>query len=155
MTRKKAAPCKRLPFQDPKLDTDSRVRDLIERMTLEEKIRQMGCAQASKCVVGGRVSKKAIKERLGGMSIGTVVDARTFPRTSAETINAIQKYLIEETRLGIPALVHCECLHGHMSKGATVFPQSIGLAGTWNTRLIGRMAAARIKLSAATPRTSA
>ncbi len=53
------------------------------------------------------------------------------PRQVAEVVNTLQKFLIENTRIGIPAIVHEECLSGFMARGATTFPQAVGLASTW------------------------
>src|SRR5207249_1906742 len=64
------------------------------------------------------------------------------PRQSAQAVTALQRYAIENTRLGIPMLLAEECPHGHMAIGATVFPTSIGQASTWDPDLIGRMAGA-------------
>jgi len=133
---------KKLPYLDPALDADARVRDLLGRMTLEEKIRQMNMGRVTEFLKNGRVSMKAVREWFGGTSIGCLQDPRLGPRVSAEAVNAVQKYLVERTRLGIPALVISECLHGHLSNGATVFPQAIALASTWNPDLVGQMAAA-------------
>nr|HPM31097.1 glycoside hydrolase family 3 N-terminal domain-containing protein [Chryseolinea sp.] len=58
------------------------------------------------------------------------------PYQTVVLTNAIQKYFVEETRLGIPVFYHEECLHGHAAKGATSFPQPIGLAGTFNPELV-------------------
>ena len=91
-------------------------------------------------VRNGRLSRTAVREFFRGMGIGCLQDLRADPKTNARTVNTIQKYLVEKTRLGIPALVVGECLHGHLSGGATVFPQAIALASTWNTELVGRMA---------------
>lgn len=130
------------PYQNASLPVETRVRDLLSRMTLEEKVRQMGMHDAGQFVEGGKVSTRALKERFGDMGIGCLQDPRADAHLSAATINAVQRYLVEQTRLGIPALVISECLHGHMSGGATVFPQAIGLASTWNPDLIERMASA-------------
>ena len=136
---------KKLPYLDPTLDADARVRDLLGRMTLEEKIRQMNMGRVTEFLKNGRVSMKAVREWFGGTSIGCLQDPRLDPRASAEAVNAVQKYLVEKTRLGIPALVISECLHGHLSGGATVFPQAIALASTWNPDLVHCMAAAAAK----------
>jgi beta-glucosidase len=58
------------------------------------------------------------------------------PRQMAEFTNVIQKYFIENTRLGIPVVFHEECLHGHAAPDGTSFPQPIGLASSWNPELI-------------------
>ncbi len=70
--------------------------------------------------------------RLAG---GSVLD----PIEVAETANAIQRYLMEQTRLGIPAIVHDECCSGLLARNATSFPQIIGLASTWEPDLAEEM----------------
>ena len=60
-------------------------------------------------------------------------------RVTAEKINAIQKFFLEETRLGIPIIPYDEALHGLVREGATAFPQSIGLAATWDTVLLNNV----------------
>lgn len=62
------------------------------------------------------------------------------PESVAEKINEIQKYFVENTRLGIPIIPFDEALHGLVRDGATAFPQAIGLAATWNTDLISEVA---------------
>ena len=61
------------------------------------------------------------------------------PELSAKALNALQKYAVEETRLGIPVLFAEECPHGHMAIGTTVFPTSLSQASTWNAELMHRM----------------
>ncbi len=65
--------------------------------------------------------------RLGGAS-------NLSPQETVKIANQIQKYLVENTRLGIPALIHEESCSGYMAKGATIFPQTIGVASTWNPK---------------------
>ncbi len=72
--------------------------------------------------------------RLGGSSIFD-------PVSSARAANLIQRYLVTETRLGIPAIVHEECCSGYMALGGTVFPQMIGLASTFQPELAEKMTA--------------
>ena len=132
-------------YLDSTLSVEARVRDLLGRMTIEEKVRQMSQRMIDKFLKNGRVSTKAVRDCFRGMSVGCLQDPRIDPRGSAEAVNAVQKYLVEGTRLGIPALVISECLHGHLSGGATVFPQAIGLASTWNPALVGCMAEATAK----------
>jgi beta-glucosidase len=139
-----------LPYRDTAQPVEVRAHDLLQRMTLEEKVRQMSQRDAAGFLRDGAVDPAALREEFGEMGIGTLQDPRRDPRTNAETVNAIQRYLREETRLGIPALVIAECLHGHMSDGATIFPQAIGLASTWNPRLVGDMAAAAAREARAT-----
>ena len=64
---------------------------------------------------------------------------RKDPREGAKFANAVQKWLIENTRLGIPAILHDEILHGHMAKGSTSFPQPIALATTWDPEFITKV----------------
>jgi len=132
-------------YFDASLNVDARVRDLVGRMTIEEKIRQMIAYPIDQLLKHGRVSPKVLHEFFMGRSVGSLRDPRVDPAGSARAVNTIQKYLVEKTRLGIPAIIHSECLHGHMSPGATIFPQAIGLASTWNTPLIRQMAAATAK----------
>jgi len=131
-----------LPYQDPKLDVSRRVADLLKRMSLEEKHRQLIVCPFRKLMNRGRLSAAAAKAELSPHGIGAMDDPRLDPKSNATSINAVQRHLVGRTRLGIPALVQGECLHGHLSPGATVFPQAIGQASTWNVDLIGRMAEA-------------
>lgn len=131
-------------YHDATRPAETRAQDLLARMTLEEKVRQMSQHDA------GLLDRPEALRTALSQGIGTLQDPRIGPRENAERVNAIQRYLVEETRLGIPALVISECLHGHMSDGATIFPQAIGLASTWNPALIGRMAAATAKEARAT-----
>ena len=75
------------------------------------------------------------------------------PRLAAMAGNAIQKYVIENTRLGIPMFLAEEAPHGHMAIGATVFPTGIGMAATWNPELIesvGRVIGNEVRTQAPT-----
>ena len=146
MPTKKRSSKRKPVWLDASRAVDSRVRDLMEQMTLEEKIRQMSMFRVSAFLNRrNRVSSKAVREHFGEHSIGCLQDPRVEPRASAEAVNAVQKYLVERTRLGIPALVISECLHGYSCDGATVFPQAIALGSTWNPELVGRMAEAAAK----------
>jgi beta-glucosidase len=114
-------------------------------MTLEEKVRQMGFADCAQFARKGRFSAKLAKEFFRGLGIGGLQDPRMNPKTSIELVNNIQKFLMNNTRLGIPALICSECLHGYMSPGATIFPQAIGLASSWNAALLKKIAAVAAK----------
>ena len=124
---------------------EARVRDLLGRMTLEEKVRQMGFGNSLQVARKGKFSVKLARDFFKGMSIGGLQDPRLEPRQTAELVNGIQRFLMEKTRLGIPALTAGECLHGHMSGGATVFPQAIGLGSTWNAELVKKVASVAAK----------
>ena len=130
-----------MPYLDPHEPVGRRVSDLLRRMRLEDKIAQMGYGRCTEVAWRGRFSAKAARRFFKGAGIGAMQDPRMAPGKGAALVSAIQEFLVKHTRLGIPALIGSECLHGHMSVGATVFPQAIGLASTWNTKLIEKMAA--------------
>ena len=132
-------------YLDSSQPVDKRVKDLLGRMTLEEKIRQIGFINGKKLVENKRFSTTLTKEMLGNISIGGIMDPHESSSRTAEIINAVQKYLINKTRLGIPALVMAECLHGHLSPGTTIFPQSIGLSCSWNPGLVEKIATTAAK----------
>ncbi|MGO9242855.1 MAG: glycoside hydrolase family 3 N-terminal domain-containing protein [Bryobacteraceae bacterium] len=115
-------------------------------MTLEEKAAQMMCVWQKKAETlvdaGGnfdlRKAQAAFKDRRGIGQVGRPSDAGRGQdaRGMAALTNAIQKFFLENTRLGIPVIFHEECLHGHAAIGGTSFPQPIGLAATFNPALV-------------------
>ncbi|MCK4982839.1 MAG: hypothetical protein KAS17_07935 [Victivallaceae bacterium] len=111
-------------------DLDSRVQDLPGKMTLEEKVAQTGFVHGSKLLENGELSLELVKEHCESHGIGGVMDPWLAATENAKVINSIQKYMITQTRLGIPALIMGECLHGHLSPGATIFPQAIALSSS-------------------------
>lgn len=122
------------PYRNAALPVEERVRDLLGRMTLEEKFWQL-------FMIPGSLDDSTHDYSHGvfGLQIATGTGGA---RGHAERINAIQKYFVERTRLGIPIIPFEEALHGLAREGATVFPQAIGLAATWDTALMGRVALA-------------
>jgi len=147
------SPSSVLPYRDASLSAEQRVADLLARMTLEEKAAQMMCVwqQKAETLVDANGAFDVVKARRAfahGHGIGQVgrpSDAGSSghepekgrnPRAMAELTNAIQKFFVEESRLGIPVVFHEECLHGHAAVGATSFAQPIGLAGTFNPALV-------------------
>ena len=129
-------------YRDRTKKTKTRVKDLLSRMTLDEKIAQLGSISVTPMLVNGKFSPKKAKEHmpLGIGQMTAVARASGLPAAElAQVNNDTQKYLCEKTRLGIPAIVHEECLSGYRAKGATIFPQNIGLASTWEPELVGRM----------------
>jgi beta-glucosidase len=139
-------------YRNPALPPARRVKDLLARMTLEEKAAQMMCVWQKKAetLVDGQgnfdlaKAKKAFRHRRGLGQVGRPSDAggardsanNRNARTMAELTNAIQKFFLEHSRLGIPVIFHEECLHGHAAIGGTSFPQPIGLAATFNPELV-------------------
>src|SRR5882724_9265815 len=137
----------RLPYQDPQLSVEQRVADLLKRMTVEEKIAQLEGAWENRDNVkdplalfvdekGNFLPARAsvlLKNGLGEMSRPS---EKRGPREMADFTNTLQKWMKENTRLGIPILFHEECLHGHAAPKGTSFPQAIALASTWNPSLV-------------------
>jgi beta-glucosidase len=139
------------PYKNTKLSIDERVKDLLARMTLDEKAAQMMCLWMEKpndnsrvkkedMPFGGTFSPELAKQRMPN-GIGQFARQREFfdPKGSAEYANAVQKWLKDNTRLGIPAVFHDEILHGNMSGGSTVFPVPLSMASSWDTDLISRV----------------
>jgi beta-glucosidase len=130
-------------YQDAAQSHAARAADLIARMTIREKIAQLGSYWVYQLLDGVTLSEdKAAAHLSHGIGQITRIGgaSNVTPRESAKLANAIQKWLIDHTRLGIPAVVHEECCSGYMARGATVFPQAIGAASTWHPDLIHEMA---------------
>jgi beta-glucosidase len=140
-------------YKQSALPPETRARDLLARMTLEEKAAQMMCVwqeKSAKLVDANgdfdfAKAKVAFKKGHGIGQVGRPSDADSkptdagigkSPRATAELTNAIQKFFIEHSRLGIPVIFHEECLHGHAAIGATSFPQPIALGGTFDPALV-------------------
>jgi len=143
------------PYQEASRPTERRVDDLLGRMNFEEKAAQMhalwlilaedGQHRPRQDDFTGGTDPAAVKKALGH-GLGQVsralgshgVDARSGVRA----LNRLQKFLCEETRLGIPVMSHEECLVGLMARGATMFPSALAYGATWNPDLIERVAQA-------------
>ena len=136
-----------LKYKDPTIPTEERVEDLLSRMTLEEKFWQLfmipgdmsdGKEKYRNGIFGFQVAAKgksgnSAEQLLDYTGGGVAVE-------TAELINNIQKYFVEETRLGIPIIAFDEALHGLVRPGATAFPQAIALAATWDTAMVSSVA---------------
>jgi beta-glucosidase len=121
----------RPPYKDPTLTIDRRVEDLVARMTPEEKFRQL-------FMVPGDLDQDRDVWKAG--IFGLQVRGDEGARQAAEGLNAIQRFFVEETRLGIPIVPFEEALHGYVGPGAIAFPQAIGLAATWDVDLMAEVA---------------
>ena len=128
-------------YLDRGKNPDTRATDLVRRMVLEEKVAQMGMFDIRKVLESGIPAEAKMRERVKGLGIGCVQEARTTVRESVEMLNLLQRHLRENTRFGVPALVVGECQHGHYATDSTVFPQAIGLGSTWNLALVAETAA--------------
>lgn len=136
------------PYQNANLPVDQRVEDLLSRMTLEEKAGQIVCLMGwdSYQINGKRVTvSDKFKHEVDSLHVGmywavfradpwtrkTIANGLN-PALAAQAANAMQRYAVEKTRLGIPIFLAEEAPHGHMAIGATVFPTGLGMAATWS-----------------------
>jgi beta-glucosidase len=123
----------------------SRVAELVSRMTIEEKLAQLGSYWVHELQSRGRLDENKITQKLK-LGIGQITRnagaCNLYPLETAKSANILQKFLKEKTRLGIPAIIHEECCAGVMSAGSTVFPQMIGLASTFRPDLARQMTTA-------------
>lgn len=132
-------------YRDPGRSLAERVHDLMERMTLDEKLAQLGSAWVYELLNQGVFSHEKARSLMAqGIGQITRIGGATSvaPAESAQLANMIQRFLVEETRLGIPAMVHEESCSGYLARGATCFPQTIGVASTWEPALVESMGAA-------------
>jgi beta-glucosidase len=147
------------PYKDASLPVDKRVEDLLSRMTLDEKIAQMQCTWQAKTEIqdakgefSAAKAQKAYPHGLGmiarpsdrqlGQAAGAGDTGGVKNRNALETatyVNAVQKWAVEQTRLGIPLFMHEEALHGYVARDATCFPQAIGIASSFDTDLTTRI----------------
>ncbi len=138
-------------YRDRNAPTDARVSDLLARMTLEEKAAQLCSLWTGKSAFldkdGAFAEEKAPRALVNGIgqiarasdTMGTRRYRTDGFRNIGETValvNAIQRFLVEKTRLGIPALFHEETAHGLMARDATIFPIPPALASTWDPQLV-------------------
>ncbi|MEY2451616.1 MAG: hypothetical protein QOD92_1190 [Acidimicrobiaceae bacterium] len=132
------------PYHDPTIAVEDRVHDLLGRMTLVEKVAQLGGVWITDVVSPDGFDESRAADRLGqGIGHITRIGASTGlrPVESANLMNAVQRFVVEGTRLGIPVVVHEESTGGYCARDATVFPQAIGLAATWDPDLLEVVAA--------------
>ena len=138
----------KLPYKNPALPIDQRVTDLLQRMTIEEKFWQLFMIPGDLDGVDSNQYKHGIFgfQVSAGSKDGDAAQQLLKYNASenafalAKKINAIQKYFIDQSRLGIPIIAFDEALHGLVRDGATSFPQSIALAATFDTTLMREVA---------------
>ncbi len=155
------AAAERMLYKDASQPVAARVEDLLRRMTLEEKVAQMigiwekkgdiqdaqgnfSAAKAARAFPNGlgQITRPSDKRGVTVSNNAAGVAADAVNRTAQETadyINAAQRWAVEQTRLGIPMIMHEEALHGYVARGATSFPQSIALASSWDPALVERV----------------
>ncbi len=130
-------------YRDPNASVEERVENLLALMALDEKLAQLGCLWSTAFVSTGTFDPHTVAEKMQyGIGQVTRIGASTglHPQESATLMNAIQQVAVEQTRLGIPVIVHEESTGGFCHRDATVFPQGIGLAATWNPALVKQVA---------------
>jgi len=137
------------PYQNAALPVEKRVVDLLSRMTVAEKIKQLDMYSGHEVAnMKGHESESysdSARISIGTEGIGSVHDL--YPLTS-DISNQIQRYAVEHTRLGIPVLFIEEGLHGYSGFGSTTFPIPLALAGAWDTTLVhqaGRIIATEMR----------
>ncbi|MFB6454054.1 glycoside hydrolase family 3 N-terminal domain-containing protein [Chitinophaga sp. Hz27] len=138
-----AVSAQQLPYKNAKLPVEARVKDLVSRMTTLEKIRQLDMyrgwsvapmsEQQHEALI---LDEKLIKAAFAKGSFGSLHD---FYPNSTTLSNEVQRYAVENTRLGIPVLFIEEGLHGYSRKGSTSFPVPLQLAATWDTALVRKV----------------
>ncbi len=125
------------------ISIDQRVHRLLSQMSLDEKLAQIGSYWMFELQSKGKLDHQKISEKLkdGIGQISRPAGVTTFdPVSAAKATNHLQKFLVEQTRLGIPAIFHEECCSGAMMLGGTVFPQMIGVASSFRPDLADQMA---------------
>lgn len=159
---------KKAVYKDPKVTTEERTQDLLRRMTLEEKVGQLLCPlgwemyrkEGNEATYSPNFQKQIDTKKIGMLWATYRADPWTkktvenglTPELAAKAGNALQRYAVEKTRLGIPLFLAEEAPHGHMAIGTTVFPTSIGQAATFNPELMeemGRVIGKEIRLQGA------
>ncbi len=145
----------KLIYKDPKAAIPDRVRDLLGRMTVEERVAQLESNWTLPAFPGftfpspfeGDHLNEAIVKRMAANGLGTFAQLDEFtgtggpadPRRGAKKRNLLQGWVLKNTRLGIPIMFHGEALHGAVLPGATSFPEAVALGSTWDPELLQKM----------------
>jgi beta-glucosidase len=142
-------------YKDPNAAIPDRVRDLLGRMTVEEKVAQLESGWTLPAFGSFKIPSvidqdhlnEAMARKVAGNGLGTYGFLDEFmglsgpanPRLGAQKRNLLQSWVLKNTRLGIPILFHGEALHGAVTPGATSFPAAVGLGSTWDPELLEKM----------------
>jgi beta-xylosidase len=145
-------------YQDASQPIEQRVADLLARMTPEEKFAQMHAFWLILASDGQHKVRTDLSDDFSGHQQAAALEQRlktgvgqitrplgshvVEPAEGVRALNRLQKTLVEETRLGIPAMFHEECLVGLLCKDATLFPSSLNYAATWDPTLMEQVAQA-------------
>ena len=127
-------------YKDPKVSVEERIADLLSRMTLEEKIAQLGEASCDNLKEDNLAKTTKFSFDKYKTGVGSINGFTLSVKEYASAVNKIQKYLVNQTRLGIPAIFLTESLHGLVQTGSTIYPQSIAMASSWDTNLVWEVA---------------
>jgi beta-glucosidase len=125
-------------YRNANLPIEQRVADLLKRMTLEEKVDQLKAVPQANVGILDTTGKFSSENLADVFRQLKSLDSNMSARDRAVFRNALQRYAVEKTRLGIPQIFQDEALHGYTAEDATSFPQAIGLASTWDPDLIRR-----------------
>lgn len=129
-------------YKDSSLSVEQRVDDLLNRMTIEEKVAQLYGIMPMAFWKPGGINEARMRTLIPhgvGQISGIALGGSLKMKQLAEGINQIQHYLVERTRLGIPAIFHNEALNGLVAPEAVNFPTAIGLSATWSPELVEQM----------------
>ncbi|MGH9107318.1 MAG: glycoside hydrolase family 3 N-terminal domain-containing protein [Acidimicrobiales bacterium] len=130
-------------YKNPAAGLEDRVHDLLQRMDIDEKLAQLGAVGFPDLMKGDRLDGDAalavVPHGIGQVTrIGATTGLK--PAQTAELLNEIQRIMVERTRLGVPVMVHEESVAGYCARGATVFPQALALANSWDPALVQEVA---------------
>jgi beta-glucosidase len=131
-------------YKNPDQTIEQRVADLMQRMTLQEKLNQTFCYHLYDDMLNDK-GDLIEEEILNSLTYGVGQLGKPSwafdkgPQESAQIANSIQKKVIESNRFGIPAIFHEEGLHGLWARGSTVFPQAIGMSCSWDPQLVNQV----------------
>ncbi len=130
-------------YANTTMAVEDRVADLLALMEVDEELAQLGAVGFPDLMKGERLDEEAALAVVPhGIGQVTRIGATTglLPAQSAELLNEIQRVMVERTRLGVPVMVHEESVGGHCAPGATVFPQALALASSWDPGLVEEVA---------------